>query len=218
MNAATGIDDRPDVSVRRAEPDDWAALRQVRLAALADAPWAFSSTHGHEAPLGEAEWRQRTQTAAWFLAWQDGDTVGVAAAFPQPDPAQDPDQSQAQVPDPDQAQAQDQDEEPDPDQAQDEEPGDTRIQPGPAAEWHVISMWASPGVRGSGVAGLLVAAIAGHVRAAGARRLTLWVADGNDRAHGFYRRAGFRPTGRRQTYQRPDGSGLDEDELALELR
>lgn len=87
----------------------------------------------------------------------------------------------------------------------------------PATKWHLVSMWVSPQMRGRGVAALLVDAAAAHVAAAGAQRLTLWVADGNDRAHAFYLRAGFRPTGQRQTYRRADSSEFDEAELVLEL-
>ena len=45
----------------------------------------------------------------------------------------------------------------------------------------------------------------------------LWVADGNARARAFYLRAGFRPTGVRQTYQRLDGSALEEEKLVMPL-
>lgn len=88
---------------------------------------------------------------------------------------------------------------------------------GGQGEWHLVSMWGSPQVRGSGVARLLVEAAVAQVKAAGGTRLTLWVADGNGRARAFYRRMGFRPTGRRQTYQRRDDSAFGEEELALGL-
>ena len=93
----------------------------------------------------------------------------------------------------------------------------TRPAAGGGTEWHIVSMWASPLARGSGAADLLVRAVAGHVRAEGEHRITLWVADDNARARGFYQRFGFRATGARQTYQRQDGTEFDEQELALDL-
>ena len=158
------------LSVRRAGPQDWAALRQARLTALADSPAAFGSTLEHERGLSDDEWRRRAQTTVWFLAWRDGEPAGLVAGFP------------------------------------------VHGEPG---EWHLVSMWASPEVRGRGVARRLVTALAAEVRQAGAERLTLWVADGNGRALAFYLRCGFRPSGRRQTYQRPDGSAFGEQELML---
>ena len=76
-----------------------------------------------------------------------------------------------------------------------------------------MSMWVSPGARGGGLAGLLVGAVTEHARQAGADRVTLWVAVGNDRARAFYRRMAFTPTGRRRIYQRPGAGGLDEEEF-----
>jgi len=160
------------VTVRRAGPEDWAALRQARLAALADSPAAFASTLAHERDLGEAEWRQRTRSAIWLLAWQEGVPAGLVA-------------------------------------------GVVPADGGDGTGWHLMSMWAGPRVRGRGVADLLVDALAAAVKDRGGRRLTLWAADGNDRARAFYRRKGFRPTGRRQACQRRDGSVFDEDEFAL---
>jgi ribosomal protein S18 acetylase RimI-like enzyme len=84
-------------------------------------------------------------------------------------------------------------------------------------EWQLMSMWVSPDARGSGSADLLVAAAVKAARAESADRLTLWVANGNARARAFYLRAGFRPTGIRQTFQRPDGSAIDEEKLAMPL-
>ena len=85
-------------------------------------------------------------------------------------------------------------------------------------EWELVSMWVSPGARGSGAADLLVSAVADVVRGECGQQVTLWVADGNDRARAFYLRTGFRPTGVRQTYRRSDGSAFDEEKLTMSLR
>jgi GNAT superfamily N-acetyltransferase len=78
--------------VARAEPQGWQEYRRVRLASLADAPHAFSSTLERERGFADDEWRQRlgSQTAATFLAWQDGEPVGTATAK-----AEDPDDEYA---------------------------------------------------------------------------------------------------------------------------
>lgn len=70
--------------IRRAAPDDWAALRQVRLAALAAAPYAFGSTLETEIGRPEQHWRDRI--AAWpqFIAWVSGEPAGLAAGFAEP--------------------------------------------------------------------------------------------------------------------------------------
>jgi ribosomal protein S18 acetylase RimI-like enzyme len=63
--------------------------------------------------------------------------------------------------------------------------------------WHLVSMWVSPGLRGSGVAGRLVAAVCDLAAARGAGQVALWVAEANERARALYLRHGFRPTGER---------------------
>jgi ribosomal protein S18 acetylase RimI-like enzyme len=68
------------VCVRPAGPAEWATLRQVRLAALADSPAAFASTVERERALDETEWSRRAQSP-WFLAWHGAEPVGVVAAF-----------------------------------------------------------------------------------------------------------------------------------------
>jgi GNAT superfamily N-acetyltransferase len=80
----TGDDTGTVLKVRQAVPDDWATLRQLRLAALAEAPQAFSSTLDREIDHPEEFWRARI--AAWpqFIAWADGEPVGIAAGFAEP--------------------------------------------------------------------------------------------------------------------------------------
>ena len=48
------------VSVCQAKPDEWELMRDVRLAALREAPDAFASTYEREAAYTEEQWR------GWF--------------------------------------------------------------------------------------------------------------------------------------------------------
>ncbi len=69
-----------ETAIRRVRPEDWQIYRQVRLAALAEAPYAFMSTLEREQAFEENVWRQRlgSATAATFLAWRDGEPAGTA--------------------------------------------------------------------------------------------------------------------------------------------
>jgi ribosomal protein S18 acetylase RimI-like enzyme len=78
-------------------------------------------------------------------------------------------------------------------------------------------MWVAPGCRGQGLADRLVEAVREQALQAGARTVTLWVTEVNDRARAFYRRLGFAPTGGRQLV-RPEEPDHWEEELALRLR
>ncbi len=64
----------------------------------------------------------------------------------------------------------------------------------------LVSMWVAPACRGTGLAERVVAAVVGWARDDGATALDLDVALDNARAIGFYRRLGFRSTGRRQPF------------------
>jgi GNAT superfamily N-acetyltransferase len=161
----------PVTEVRAVTPAEWEMLRDIRLAALKEAPYAFASTHEQEAGYGESRWRAAAASLAWFAAWRDGRPVGIVAGW--------------------------------------------RREDDPPGERHVISMWVEPAARGTGVADGLISAVADWAIRQGARRLTLWAADGNERAATFYRRRGFLPTGVRQPL--PSNPGTQEAELALDL-
>jgi len=56
------------METRQAQAADWETLRQLRLAALADAPDAFASTLEAEVAYPDEVWRQRAEggpTSAW---------------------------------------------------------------------------------------------------------------------------------------------------------
>jgi len=72
--------------IRRVQAGEWAAYRQVRLAALAEAPYAFSSTLEGESAKDDAYWQDRAAHGIpMFIAWQDGEPAGLAGAFVIPD-------------------------------------------------------------------------------------------------------------------------------------
>jgi RimJ/RimL family protein N-acetyltransferase len=73
------------IRIARLVPDDWAAFRDVRLAALAEAPYAFGSTLAYEQGHDEAAWRSRLDSRAQF-AVRDGDgaVIGTAGALGAP--------------------------------------------------------------------------------------------------------------------------------------
>jgi ribosomal protein S18 acetylase RimI-like enzyme len=71
-----------DVAIRRIEPGEWAAWRDLRLRSLRDSPGAFGSSHEREAALELEAWRERTEALArdddraLFVAEQGGVLVG----------------------------------------------------------------------------------------------------------------------------------------------
>jgi GNAT superfamily N-acetyltransferase len=73
--------DRGAALVERVEGQDWARLRAVRLAALADSPSAFGSTLEREQQYDEERWRAWSRTVATFLAFRNGDPVGIAGGM-----------------------------------------------------------------------------------------------------------------------------------------
>ncbi len=70
-----------DLVIRRLAAADWAAFREVRLAALRDAPEAFGSTADDAERLDQQEWRRRLEQQAVFLAEVSGQRAGLAAGI-----------------------------------------------------------------------------------------------------------------------------------------
>jgi GNAT superfamily N-acetyltransferase len=70
-----------ELVIRRLTGADWAAFREVRLAALRDAPNAFGTTASEAEKLDGEEWRRRLEQRAVFLAEVSGQRIGVAAGI-----------------------------------------------------------------------------------------------------------------------------------------
>lgn len=75
------------MTVRQVTTDDWAVWRDVRLAALADAPYAFNSRLADWNDGGEERWRARlTLPGSYNLVAFAGDRpVGVVRGVPHDD-------------------------------------------------------------------------------------------------------------------------------------
>jgi ribosomal protein S18 acetylase RimI-like enzyme len=177
-----------DVAVRQLIADDWAQARGARLAALAEAPYAFASTLAKEQAYDDEVWRSRAGSGRTFGAFDGATIVGLATGLPSGElnrraatSAVDEDRSGSAQP-----------------------------------TWQLVGMWVAPGYRGQGVADALVAAVCDLARAAGASSVNLWVTEVNDRARAFYRRLGFLPTSARMLV-RPDEPDHWEEELILPL-
>ncbi len=77
------------VLVREITTADWQRLREIRLAALAEAPYAFSSTYAREAAFTPEQWRGRiNERSVTFFAYagdlagaDDGVPAGLAGVF-----------------------------------------------------------------------------------------------------------------------------------------
>ena len=71
------------VVVREVIPDDWQTLRDIRLAALREAPYAFGSSYAREAPFTEEQWRGRiSDRSVTYLAYlpDSPEPAGLAAS------------------------------------------------------------------------------------------------------------------------------------------
>ena len=75
------------MKVVRAGFDDLDEVRDVRIRAMADAPYAFGSTLERERSLSDSDWRLRIERGPWWLARPDdrGSAVGLVAGMVDPD-------------------------------------------------------------------------------------------------------------------------------------
>jgi ribosomal protein S18 acetylase RimI-like enzyme len=224
---------RPDIVVRSLAADDWQQARAARLAALADAPYAFSSSLAKEQAYGEELWRRRAGSGRTFGAFDGPRIIGLATGIPadELDGPGTPGIATPGAATPGAAT---------PGAATSgastsgastsgastssaatrgaatpgvDVDGD-RPRTGPP-EWHLVGMWVAPDYRGHGVADRLVEAVCNRARQADAAAVMLWVTEINDRAIALYRRHGFSPTGVRELV-RPEEP--DHWEMQLECR
>ena len=162
------------ILVREVTADDWELMRDVRLAALSEAPYAFGSTYAREAAFTEENWRGRIGgRSVTFFAFAEPDDAAPAGAV---------------LADTGLA---------------DTGPADTGpaglagvyVKDGAA---DLVSMWVRPSARGLGAGQALVEAAASWAKARGFGSLSLWVTESNAPARRLYERCGFSPTGERQ--------------------
>ena len=67
------------ITVRQATVNDWETVRDIRLAALQEAPYAFGSTYERERDFDEQTWRGRLSNpdGPTFLAFDRDTAVGI---------------------------------------------------------------------------------------------------------------------------------------------
>lgn len=84
VDGATDVDHDEEMSelVRRLGPEEWRLLREVRLRALAEAPYAFGSTREEDAAREDEWWVTSVTTLGWFVAMRGAAATGLVAAIP----------------------------------------------------------------------------------------------------------------------------------------
>jgi ribosomal protein S18 acetylase RimI-like enzyme len=73
--------------IRRTAEEDWEILKEIRLAALLDAPTAFGVTHASAAAYTDSQWRERASNrgqAEFLLAFMNGMAVGIVGGVVSP--------------------------------------------------------------------------------------------------------------------------------------
>lgn len=68
-----------EINVRALAEDDWQVYREVRLAALQDAPEAFVASRAQEEVFDEERWRERVRRSRRLVAERDGSVLGVVS-------------------------------------------------------------------------------------------------------------------------------------------
>jgi ribosomal protein S18 acetylase RimI-like enzyme len=67
------------MEIRATSADDWVVLKEIRLAALKDAPTAFGVSYATAAAYSDEQWRERAAGPhpEFLLAYGDGEAVGM---------------------------------------------------------------------------------------------------------------------------------------------
>src|SRR5512139_2404854 len=74
-------------TIRRIQMGETELYKQIRLASLEDAPYAFETTYESAVQRSEETWRERAESGArgsdgaTFLAFSDERPIGIAAIF-----------------------------------------------------------------------------------------------------------------------------------------
>jgi RimJ/RimL family protein N-acetyltransferase len=68
------------VEVRRVDPSQWRELRDIRLRALADAPYAYATTYEESVARPDSYWHGMAAAPAWVACREDGRWVGLVRA------------------------------------------------------------------------------------------------------------------------------------------
>ncbi len=69
------------VVVARLDGREWEVYREVRLASLDEAPWAFGARLAEERERTEVEWRARLDRRIQFVARDDGRVIATAGSL-----------------------------------------------------------------------------------------------------------------------------------------
>ena len=67
------------VTIRRCGPDDWRALRSIRLESLADTPDAYGSTFAESSTWSDKRWKIAASQWLYILAERDDRIVGMVS-------------------------------------------------------------------------------------------------------------------------------------------
>jgi GNAT superfamily N-acetyltransferase len=177
--------------IRSIRADEWRAVKELRLTALRDpiAHLAFLETYEQAAAKADAFWQDRATGS-------DEGSTGVRQII-----AEDPDGTWVGTV-----------------TVLLEEAGTTDWagQPVERRQGHVVGVFVRPEHRGTGLTGALFEAGLEWAWRRGAERVRLLVHQANERAQGFYRKAGFVPSG--VLVAAPQGGGQHELEFVIERK
>lgn len=178
--------------VRRVRADEWAAVRDLRLRALADSPEAFWQT------LADAEARPQSDWIERVARWAEAPTQAMLVAEPA---AGGPLVGMAGI-------------EPYDNEVEVDPATGEPVEPVARLVTDVWGVWADPATRGTGVGAALLEACVAWSRERGAVEVVLWVLDSKADTIAWYGRRGFAPSGRDWS----DAERPDDDRRYVELR